>query len=253
MDDFAAPPPPAASRAAADAFARERELDAPAESIAPATPPPAPLPPAPAPPRQRPPGPRSWGADTNATVVPAPPVPGSSDDWFAASGSVAPAPPGFGNMSARGAQPPPPQAQPQPPAVEETVRRRNIRGTGAMASAYATPAQAERPDCVGQVGNIAVAELVRFMFLGKKSGIVDVSHEEFRGEIAFSQGEIVKAATTIEDREVNRSLVALKTMCGWRQGRFKIVFCDVAANPNAVKTTAAFLAEQFGTAPLERG
>ncbi|HVY62209.1 MAG TPA: DUF4388 domain-containing protein, partial [Planctomycetota bacterium] len=174
---------------------------------------------------------------------PAPPLPGAGPSGFAEP------PP-----------PPPPRAQPlaqpqpQPLAgfqIEETARRRNVRGSGPMAHAFATPEQAERPDCVGQIGNIQVAELVRFMYLGKKSGILDASHEEYRGEIAFSGGEIAKVATYLDDKEVNKSLVALRSMCGWKRGRFKIVFCDIQIGGTLVKTTAAWLAEVFGSTGRE--
>jgi hypothetical protein len=209
--------------------------------------------------------PRVIRPDTDRLVMPPPPAPGAADDWFASSAACAPAPPvpGAGASPFGSAPPAPPPRpspaplrQPEPPPlggfqIEETARRKNVRAAGPMAHAFATPEQAERPDCVGQIGQIQLAELVRFMYLGKKSGIIDASHEDYRGEIAFSGGEIAKVATYLDDREVNKSLVALRTMCGWKRGRFKIVFCEIQVTGALVKTTAAWLAEVFGSTGRE--
>ncbi len=112
----------------------------------------------------------------------------------------------------------------------------------------APPASAPAPgqaDCSGRLDPMLPGELVRLMFLGKKSGIVEVVRPDLRGEIAFQMGEIVRASVRgLDGREIQRSLVAVKTICGWRAGSFRIAFRDAAPGGGSImKTTAALLAE----------
>lgn len=126
-------------------------------------------------------------------------------------------------------------------------RARDARFSGKLAREIAPPS-AERPDCLGTLENIRVPELIRFLHLPRRSGLIELSHAEERGEIILRDGEIVRAAVYVQDREIARALVALRQMFGWQSGRFRIAFCEIAPGPQLPKTTSAILAEAFGGA-----
>jgi len=147
-----------------------------------------------------------------------------------------------------------PSAQPQPHVGETSGGMLSLDTSGRRVKLPTAPGQAfvppsiARPDCEGALGPIQLAELVRLMFLGRKSGFLDAAYNEYRAEIAFVMGEIIRVGIYVGGREVNRSLVALKTACGWKQGRYRIVFAEIQQTAALVKSTAAFLAEIFGKA-----
>jgi hypothetical protein len=122
---------------------------------------------------------------------------------------------------------------------------RDARFGGRLAQDHATP-QTERPDCIGSLEYIGVAELIRFLYLGRKSGLVEITHDEERGEILVRDGEALRAAVFRGDNEVTRQLIAMKQMFGWRGGRFRIALCEVQPALAMPKTTAALLTEAFG-------
>lgn len=174
------------------------------------------------------------------TFTPAPPSP--------AEARSPPAEPRPLLMPAEAAPPPPAPAPPSgngAAAAATTRRVRDQRFGGKLAQEIAPPST-ERPDCVGTLEHIQVAELVRFLFLARRSGLIEATHDEERGEIVIREGEVVRAAVYLGTQEAQRALVALRQILGWRAGRFRIAFCDVGLGPTLPKSTAALLTEAFG-------
>jgi CheY-like chemotaxis protein len=209
--------PPILSAGDTRKFIRERER-APVHVI-PGTSPPGAPPPAAAPPAPPHPPPPPSGAGTISQSMRMP---------FAATPAAQPPPFGAADL-----------------ADTSTARRVKLPTTAGQAF---VPSAIARPDMEGEMGPLHLAELVRLMFLGRKSGFLDVVNDDQRAEIAFQQGEIIRVGLYVGGKEVSRSLVALKTACGWRRGRFRIIFVEIQQAASLVKTTAAFLAEVFGKA-----
>jgi CheY-like chemotaxis protein len=131
------------------------------------------------------------------------------------------------------------------PRGEDLGTSKRFRMGGKLAQTVAPPTT-ERPDCVGTLEHIRVAELVRFLHLSKRSGLIEVMREEERGEILMRLGEIVQAGTSFAGTAAARGMTAVREIFGWSSGRFRIAFFDVQPCPAFPKPTAALLVEAFG-------
>jgi CheY-like chemotaxis protein len=163
-----------------------------------------------------------------------------SQRWAKPPASAAPAAPASAPASAPPAVAPPPAAA-APPAPPT----RDARSGGKLAQELAPPST-ERTDCAGTLENIQPAELVRFLFFSRRSGLIETTHEDERGEIVVREGEVLRAAIFQGTAETMRALVALRGIFAWRSGRFRVCFRDVGVGSALPKTTAAILTEAFG-------
>jgi hypothetical protein len=116
---------------------------------------------------------------------------------------------------------------------------------GKLAQTVAPPT-AERPDCVGTLEHIRVVELVRFLHLSKRSGLIELLRDLERGELLFRLGEIVEAVITVGEEPKARGLGAVRELFRWQGGRFRIALFEVPPCPAFPKPTAGLIAEAIG-------
>jgi CheY-like chemotaxis protein len=107
----------------------------------------------------------------------------------------APPPPAAARPPAPPPPPPPAPAAARPPAGREPP-------PGSRLARALAPPSAERPDCVGTLEHIRVAELVRFLFFSRRSGLIEITRGDERGEIVVRDGEVQQAAIVAGGEEV---------------------------------------------------
>jgi DNA-binding response OmpR family regulator len=89
-------------------------------------------------------------------------------------------------------------------------------------------------------GNLAVfgvVELVQFLHMSRKSGVLHL-HAESEGELGFQGGELVRAESAGEE-----GVDALRLMLGWREGSFEFQEGEEKGDKNLRRPTMQILLE----------